>query len=386
MLFRHNRLLVDKKLLGLVVMVLVALVLFGCTGTGAVPRGWSGIAVANDTLFVGSMQGKVIAVNASDGGGVRELVTLEVDRPSGGFSCVTGGTSAVAIYGTPVVAEGLVYVTGYDGKVYALNSTSGSIRWVYPRQGALDEPIVGGPVLAAGKVYFGSSGGKVYALDAATGDLKWEFTTGDKIWSTPAIADETLYIGSFDKKLYALDLDSGRKKWEFEAGGAIVATPLLYDDTIYVGSFDRYFYAVDATNGRLRWRFMGENWFWAKPVAYNGVIYAANLDGKVYALGAERGNKVAEFDLKFGEKKNPISSSPVLVNGSVIVATEDGKVYALDAETKRVELLADLGEEVYAPISAGDGVVYIHTQKKDTLYALSVETGVIQWSRSLSSK
>ena len=64
----------------------------------------------------------------------------------------------------------MVYIGGYNGRVYAVSSSTGALRWVYPREGNL-EPIVGGVAVSQGKVYFGCSGGKVYALDATTGDM-----------------------------------------------------------------------------------------------------------------------------------------------------------------------------------------------------------------------
>jgi len=364
------------------ILLLVSLLLVsglagaGCTQTGAVPRGWSGAVIADGTLFVGSMDGRLVALEASTGARLWEVL-LEEAKSSGGFGCAAPATS-VAIYGTPVVAGDLVYVSGYNGKVYALNSSSGALRWVYPREGNL-EPVVGGAVVSQGKLYFGSADGKVHALDAGTGDKQWEFQTGDKIWSTPVMDGDTLYIASFDNKLYALKAADGSKKWEFETEGAISATPLVHDDTVYIGSFDRYLYAVDADSGALRWKFMAENWFWARPVAYNGAIYAASLDGKVYALDVDTGDKVAEFDLK-----SPVSSSPVLVNGSLIVVSEDGKIYSITSAQKAT--LRDLEEKVSAPLCAGDGVVYVHTQKHDTLHAVNAETGVTLWTLPLGKK
>lgn len=348
----------------------------GCTQTGAIPRGWSGAVSADGTLFLGSMDGELVALEASTGARLWE-VPLEEAKSSGGFGCAAPASS-VAIYGTPAVAGDLVYVSGYNGKVYAINSSSGALRWVYPREGNL-QPVVGGPVVASGRVYFGSADGKVYALDAATGDMEWEFTTGDKIWSTPAVDGDTLYIGSFDKKLYALKTSDGSKKWEFETEGAISATPLIYEGTVYIGSFDRYLYAVDADDGSLRWKFMGGNWFWARAVPCDSIIYAGCLDGKVYALDADTGDKVSEFDLG-----SPVSSSPVLVNSSLIVASEEGRVYSLTSNRKAT--LRDLEEKVSAPLCAGDGVVYVHTQKHDTLYAVNAETGVTLWSLPLGKE
>ncbi len=383
--FRANKKLLGKISLLLVILLTVGLISLGCIG-GMLPIGWSGGAVAGNTLFVGSTEGRLVAVNTIDGSRQwSEAIRAQTQggllgcAPQPGAGCAAA-SAGVAIYGTPAISEDLVYIGGYNGKIYAFNSNSLEVRWVYPREEYL-EPIVGGLLVAQGKVYFGGSEGKVYAMDAATGDRQWEFETGDKIWATPAIDGDTLFIGSFDKKLYALDTASGSPKWVFatEGEGAIAATPLVYNSTVYIGSFDRYLYAVDEISGSLKWKFMGENWFWAKPAVSNDTIYAANLDGKVYALQANNGAKVAEFDLQ-----SPISSTPVVVDSSIIFATREGAIYSLDINSHELKPVADIGKGILGPLSASEGIVYLHTQDM-TLHRINVYTGAILPSISLKS-
>jgi hypothetical protein len=50
---------------------------------------------------------------------------------------------------------------------------------------------------------FGSYDGKVYALDTLTGMLRWSYQTGDKVVSSPAMTHDTLYVGSYDHIVYA---------------------------------------------------------------------------------------------------------------------------------------------------------------------------------------
>ena len=385
MRFRHHKVLLGKALLLMVILVIIGgLSGFGCI-KGLQPIGWSGGVVADGTLFVGSEEGRLVAINLADGSR-QWSEPLKMPASAGGFGCAgpaIGGCAAapagVAIYGTPAMADDLVYLGGYNGKIYAFDSSSLATRWVYPREGSL-EPIVSGPVAALGKVYIGSSDGKLYALDADTGDIEWEFETGDKIWSTPTIDGDRLFIGSFDNKLYALSAADGSKKWEFETGGAIAATPLVYNNTVYVGSFDRYLYALNTEDGSLRWKFMGESWFWAKPVVYDNVIYAGSLDGKVYILHAETGDEIVDaIDLG-----SPISASPVVVNSSVIFASQQGAVYALDTGSKELRKLVDVEKEVYGPLSASQGIVYLHTQDL-TLHPIDANTGAKLPTISLKS-
>jgi outer membrane protein assembly factor BamB len=380
---KGNRVLLRRILLLLAILLGVAVILSGCYGRGQ-PKGWSGATVASDSIFVGSLDGRLVGFKA-DGS------LLWPDEEAG----MLGTAEAkVAIYGTPAVAADLAYVGGYNGKVYAFVLSTGALRWVYPREGNLDS-IVGGVVTSQGKLYLSTSGGTVHALDAATGDKLWSFETGDKIWSTPAVSGDTLYVTSFDKKLYALNASNGSQKWDFEIGATSITTPLVYENTVYIGAFDRRVYAVDVSTGSLRWRseVEGDKWFWAKAVVQNNVIYAPNLDGKVYILSAENGSEVASA-VTLG---SPVSSDPVLVGDKVIIATEEGTVYSLDTTSYQkgpliIDVRGEIGDiaknidrKIYAPLSADNGVVYIkaQTSSADALYAVSVGTQETLWSQSL---
>jgi outer membrane protein assembly factor BamB len=373
------------------ILVLLGLTLFGCIGIRTSPQGGSGGVVSDDVLFLcpalkqggggfgcaaAETEGKLVAVNTADGNRLWE-VTLEPSRAtSGGFGC-TPQTTPVAIYGRPAVAGDLVYVAGYNGRIYAI---SASTRLSQDRDvnKADPQPIIGGLVAVGERVYLGSADGRVYALNGTSLEKEWEFKTGGKVWSTPAIEDDTLYIGSFDKKLYALNVSDGTEKWAFETEGAIISTPLVYEDIVCFGSFNRYLYCLDTAGGSLKWKFMADSWFWAKPVIYDGIIYAPCLDGNVYILNAETGSEAAgAIDLG-----SPVSSSPVLVGDKIIIASDEGKVFAIDASNNQLRLLTELEETVNAPLCASEGVVYVYTGSQN-LYALNVESGAKLWILSI---
>ncbi len=368
--------------ISLIVMLLLgSLILSGCqTGTSTVPKGWSsGTLSDNNTLIIGSMRGRLVALNIDDGSQLW-AVTLVAPEPAGNIlGCSQGSAPKVAIYGSPAVDGDLVvYVGGYDGRVYAISSSTRLSRVQYLRKNAnaAPRPIVGSPSVSQGAVYIASSDGLVYALDTISLNERWQFETGGKIWSTPAVNGDTLYIGSFDKKFYAIDTATGREKWQFPTGGAIVAAAAVDNNTVYFSSFDQHLYAVDATDGHLKWQFPASdrdtkpgNWFWAKPIVYNGVVYAPCLDGKVYTLDAGNGAKLGEFDLG-----SPVSSSPVLADKSIIVVTQDGVVYSLETGNSQPRRLAELGESVAASLVAGQGKIYIHTLA-DAVYEIDARSG-----------
>jgi outer membrane protein assembly factor BamB len=374
------------------VLLLVMLVISGCTGS-IKSRGWAGGAVLNNTLFVASMSGKLIAIDSTSGTILEPAVQLTV-QSSGGFSCLPSScgrssSSGVVIYASPVVQGTVVYIGGTDGKIYGYsfvdNKLKADAEWIYPRQGTMSGSIIGNLTVVNDIVYFATSDGVVYALDANGLYIKWSHKIGNKIWSAPVVDGDTLYIGCFDKKIYALNISDGTEKWNYETSGAIDSTPVVYDNKVYIGTYDRNFYALNAADGKLIWKFPNvakdndnpQNWFWATPVIVNGVIYAPCLDGNIYALDAGNGNLVKKFILG-----DTISSSPVVMGDSIVVATTNlykktSKVFIINTLENSQQELENFAEGIDAPLFINNDVVYIHTTK-DNLYGINVLTGAKQ--------
>ena len=346
------------------VFVGIVLLLTSCV-SGMTPVGWSGVAIGNGSIYTGSKEGRLVSFKTSDGS--RMWAETLKDANAGSGSCGLGGsssgavggcggTASVAIYGTPALSGDLVYIAGYNGKIYAYNVASLQPRWVYPREGYL-KPIVSAITISGNFLYFGCSDYKLYALDLTTGDFKWEFTTGGEIWASPAVDNGIVFITSFDKKVYALDAATGSKKWEFATSATNIAPPLAMDGIVYVGSLDRNFYALNENDGKLVWKYSADNWFWAKPVAYEGIIYAPCMDNRVYGFDTKTGEKVFNYNVE-----GQVASWPIIVEKRVIVATQNGKLWSLstDASVKDQKLAATIPEQVTSPLAAIDTTVYVN--------------------------
>ena len=154
------------------ISLMSAILVLGCTGV-SVPEGWSSATVADDIVYIGTMDGDFRALDLNSGE-VQWIFSLR------------GQEKSRAVYGTPVVHEETIYFGGYDGILYAL-SIDGDELW--DRQLGDGLPIVGGPALTQDLVIIGSSDGNLYALNINDGSSVWKFSTGNRIWSTPVIAD-----------------------------------------------------------------------------------------------------------------------------------------------------------------------------------------------------
>ena len=109
----------------------------------------------------------------------------------------TGG----GVLSSPAVANDTVYVGSGDNSVYAIDASDGTTRWTLDTGGRVYSP----PAVANGTVYVGSGDRWVYAIDASDGTTQWTLNTGNPVVSSPAVANGTVYVGSYDNSVYAIE-------------------------------------------------------------------------------------------------------------------------------------------------------------------------------------
>jgi hypothetical protein len=156
-----------------------------------------------------------------------------------------------AVYSSPAVADGAIYVGSDDGNVDALNAGTGALVWQFATAGA----VTSSPAVANGMVFAASEDGNVYALDSSRGSKLWQFTTGAAVDSSPAVANGVVYIGSEDNNVYALNAGTGALLWQFATGAAVYSAPAVANGVVYVGSDDNNVYALNAGTGAMLWSF-----------------------------------------------------------------------------------------------------------------------------------
>jgi outer membrane protein assembly factor BamB len=198
------------------------------------------------------------------------------------------------------------------------------------------------PTVVAGIVYFGSGDHHVYAVDASSGALRWKFETGNVVHASAAIADGVVYIGSWDRNLYALNAATGALIWKFQTGDdteiynqvGIASSAAVAAGTVFFGCRDGHFYAVDAKTGARKWVHDNrKGWVIASPAVERGVVYFPTSDGERFkALDAATGATI--YDIS---NKAVSFSSPAIARGTVFYGSSDGWLHAADASTGRMK-------------------------------------------------
>ncbi len=134
---------------------------------------------------------------------------------------------------TPLVIDGVIYVTGTWSMVYALDARTGELKWLFDPQvdraflakGCCDA-VNRGVAYADGKIIVGTYDGRLVALNAADGKVVWDVQTTDRdqpytITGAPRIAKDKVIIGNGGAELgvrgyvSAYSIASGEMIWRF---------------------------------------------------------------------------------------------------------------------------------------------------------------------------
>jgi alcohol dehydrogenase (cytochrome c) len=146
--------------------------------------------------------------------------------------------------------------------------------WAYQPSGT--GPLEGTPIVADGTMYVTSGPATVAALSLKSGRPLWQWTRpiGSSVLNLGfprvnrgvAILDRTLFVGTLDGYLVALDAASGIERWathvaDNATGHAITAAPLVVGDKVVVGisggeaGIRGFLDAYDPATGKRVWRF-----------------------------------------------------------------------------------------------------------------------------------
>jgi PQQ-dependent dehydrogenase (methanol/ethanol family) len=274
--------------------------------------------VDNGVIYTTGSWSVVFAMDAKTGE-VRWKYDPKVPRERAYFICCDVVNRGAALY------RGKVYVATLDGRLIALDAKSGSPVWTAETAGS-DKPysITGYPRIARGLVIIGNAGaeygvrGYISAYDAETGKMAWRTYT---VPGDPA--------RGFESPAMERAAKTWKGQWWTVGGGGTPWEGMVYDpslDLLYFGTgnatawyralrgdsqsdnlYTASILAVHATNGEVAWYFQttpGDNWDYdaTQPLMQadltiggrqRKVIMQANKNGFFYVLDRATGEFIS---------------------------------------------------------------------------------------------
>jgi outer membrane protein assembly factor BamB len=337
--------------------------------TGGVIRGSP--AISGGTVLLPSADGGLYAIDGDSG-----IVRWRYDANS-------------ALLSSPAVAHGVVIVNARDGRIHGIDERTGARRWTVTTSEAKPWPwgheewdyLTSSPVIIGHLAIVGSADGNVYAIDLTTGRVRWRAVAGSRIVSSPAASNGLVVVGGADGVVSAFALSDGARRWTHRTDGAahssasfgfdrktIQSSPAIAAGTVFIGSRDGNEYALDLTTGQRRWSYShGTSWVVTSPAVSDGRVFGGSSDGRfVHAIDASSGKelwRVATPDNVLG--------SPSVAGTSLLVVDLGGTLRALDVETGTERWRFRLGDAVMSSPVVVDDVAYLGSDD-GALYALQL--------------
>jgi eukaryotic-like serine/threonine-protein kinase len=271
------------------------------------------------------------------------------------------------------MAGGAVYVGSYDGNLYAVDETDGSVRWRFRAQ----RGIVSRPIPIAEMVILGSEDRSIYAVSRQTGRSIWSYRTNMPIRSSALVDEKSCFIGSDDGFLYRLDRVRGTVSWRFRTWAPIRSTPSASGEQILFGSDDGYLYSVHRETGQLIWRYSVGAPVMSSPIAEQKVIVVGASDGVIRGFAESDGKLLWSH-----ETGKTIIASPTVVDQMIYIGSADGSLYALDLESGSLNWKAPLCRQLTATATADGSLLYVGGVD-GVVYCLKRDDGAIKWTTAI---
>ncbi len=235
---------------------LVAIELDGHTELWRSPLGASsrtGVAVLDDTAYVGDEDGVVSAVALADGSVSWTKDLREADGPCVGLS---GGKVDVPI----AVADGRVIAVARNVEsasiaVSALDAADGTCLWQKSPQ--IGSSAASAAAAGEGSVFIGLADRLVRSIGGSDGEQAWG-ALALSVFSpvtSPALDGDALYVVDLGGGLYRFDVQDGKRLWSYQLNEVDVrSSPVVSGRAVLVGLRDGRMVAIDAASGHLVWQ------------------------------------------------------------------------------------------------------------------------------------
>jgi outer membrane protein assembly factor BamB len=197
-----------------------------------------------------------------------------------------------------VALDGELVYTGFaNGILVALRKDSGSVAWSTSLRAEAERfmDVDATPLVIKDRVYASSSSGGVYALDKTTGLIRWRLPFWDAALpgatgNVGGLASDgkAVYVSVADLGTYALDLE-GNVLWRVGArGGGEPAQPVIWNDLLLYSLANAGLFIADRKTGNTLEYFDPGDGVSARPtVTGAGQLFVMSNRGVVYAFDLE---------------------------------------------------------------------------------------------------
>lgn len=197
-------------------------------------RSSAGLVVDSGVVYAGFAGGKLVAVRADNG---KMLWEASVAQPKG----VTEIERIADITSLPVVDGPLIYAVAYQGRIAAVDRTSGRVIW------NRDISSLSGLSTEDARIFVSHAAGSVYALDYASGKTYWrQAALKNRQLSAPMPMGSLIAIGDVEGYVHFLNREDGALASRVQTDKSAVMPQMaqINSNTVLAQTRDGGLYAV----------------------------------------------------------------------------------------------------------------------------------------------
>lgn len=285
------------------------------------------------------------------------------------------------------------------------------------------KPLAATPIVANGIMFVSEAPDGVVALDARDGRLLWRFSRPVDPSKLPvccgafnrgvAVLGSTVFVATLDSWLVALDAATGKRLWEVEVadhhlGYTMTSAPLVLDGLVVVGvaggetGIRGFLAAFSATDGKRVWQFntvpgpgepghetwTGDTWKTGGASTWSVGAYDPKLDVLYWSTG----NPWPPFDNTLRPGDNLYSNSIIALNpktGKLLWHFQLTPADSNDWDATQQIILADItwnGEKVPAALMASRNAFYYALDRRDGRFLYGKPFVKQTWAKGLDAK
>ncbi len=225
-------------------------------------------------------------------------------------------------WGSPVLFEDKVLVTGYDRSLYCLDAKNGEAFWRYRAESRLLDPLI-----IEGRLLLLETTGRIVYVDLRTGKPISEHQIDRDFVKVMEDAHGGIIGASRNGLISAIDLETRKIRWEFQSAGMLTidgqAAVALDGVCLALGNYANSpsgnftgpssTYALDTLTGKLIWRFDASSSFTKRPAFGDRYVVMHNRNRTYYFVRRENGVKVHEIASGSSDALPPVCSGDIVL-------------------------------------------------------------------------
>lgn len=261
------------------------------------------------------------------------LIAVSVDSQTLSWEVQTGPKT----YSSPVHDGESVYIGNDDGVLYAVNATTGSVKWTrqFPEQ-------LGGPIVLPDAVLVSTNNGTLYAVSKSGDAIHWKYDLKSKGVPGLRMDSRRNVVYAFDywedtSRIDAVDSSTGEVRWT-RTGTSPLTDMKADQDNYYILTGGGSLSAVSTKTGEHQWNTSVDGKTFGFRFVDDAIYLPAGAQDygvtpSLHVLSKDSGEKLWQFELPVNSdskhEEDFIVQPPLVDDENLFFGTRNGMLYSV---------------------------------------------------------